>query len=164
MQSYMNTKFKIIVCLCFFLSIVSQAQHVMNVSQSNTALTRADLLNPEVGYSIAAASDSPGSRKKHKGSVLMIVGSVLLINGVVTLATSDGFVSIYFNESKGNGTYGGADLQAEAGVLLIAGGVGMIIPGAIIYSKGKKEFSTYQQENKVSLHLNGAGLKLSWRL
>lgn len=94
----------------------------------------------------------------------MIAGGILFAAGVSMIATSDGVVTIKMMEDKGNGTYGAADMKAEAGTLLMVAGASLFVPAVIVYSKSKKRNQTYEAENKASLHMQGAGLRLRWTL
>jgi hypothetical protein len=154
---------KSLLSFLLILPFFSQAQFIANAKFTSTPIESAYVSNSS-DVNTTLSSDLPGARKTRKGTVLIVTGSILAGLGTSLLATSDGVVSAKLNESKGNGTYGAANLRAELGTLLIVGGVGMLVPGIIIHSKGKKMNRAPEAENKVSLHMQGAGLKLQWKL
>ena len=105
----------------------------------------------------------PGYRQMKVGKGLTIGGSVLLVTGIVLMASAD--ETYYTSTSTQYGTEEEGDPKFALGLLSAMGGVGMIIPGAILWSKGSKKFKAYQQ-NKPQANLslgvnhNGFGLRL----
>lgn len=105
-------------------------------------------------------ANTPGLRKKKMGATMTIIGSVLLVTGVALVASAD---ELYYSSNTTNGnTVEEGDPKGAIGVLLIAGGLGLTIPGIIIGTKGKKQYDRYKrsQQKTVSLNLrtNTAGL------
>jgi hypothetical protein len=154
---------KPLLLFLLILPFISQAQFIANAKFTTTPIESTYVSN-SCDVNTTLSSDLPGARKTRKGTRLIVTGSILLGVGTAVLATSDGVVSPKLNESKGNGTYGAADQKAELGTVLVAVGAALLVPGVIVYSKGKKMNKAYDAENKVSLHMQGAGLKLQWKL
>ena len=94
------------------------------------------------------------------GKTLTIAGGVLLVGGIALVSTAD---ALYYNSTTSNGTTTeSGDIKGGIGVLLIAGGVGMIVPGVIIWTKSKKKYNRYLKEHPQSLNIqsgsNGLGV------
>lgn len=112
----------------------------------------------------AEKADAPGQRMMRVGNGLIIGGSILTVSGIFLMVTAD---ELYYRtsiDSDGN-TITEGDLKGAMGLLMTVGGVGMIIPGAIVWSKGKKKYEAYQSTGaSLSLGINrhGAGLRLSF--
>jgi len=64
--------------------------------------------------------------------------------------------------TNGNTTTEG-DPKAALGILMVTGGVGMTIPGIILWSKGSKKYKAYQAEQSASFNIKGAGVSLKYR-
>jgi hypothetical protein len=95
---------------------------------------------------------------------LTIAGGILLVSGVALIASADEMY--YYSTTTSNGTEEEGDPKFFLGVIALSGGLGMVIPGAILWSKGSKKFKAFQ-ENKpqasLSLGLNKNGLGLRFR-
>jgi hypothetical protein len=107
-------------------------------------------------------ADAPGQRMIRVGKGLTIGGGVLLVGGIILMATAD---EIYYTQTTGPyGTEEEGDPQGALGLVMAIGGVGMIIPGAIVWSKGKKKYNAYkanqgQASLSIGVNQNGAGLR-----
>jgi len=108
----------------------------------------------------------PGYRTRNTGRVLTGIGGALLLTGVICLATAD---EQYYEYSNVNGQIEETgDPKFVIGVLGIIGGVGMTIPGVILWTKGGRRYSRYleqqQQENRPAarIQMNNRGLTLTY--
>ena len=99
----------------------------------------------------------PGLKIMKSGKTLTILGSAFLIGGIVVLANAD---EMYYSTGT-NGTEG--DPKAALGILMVSGGLGMTIPGIILWSKGSKKYKAYQAEQSASFNIKGAGVALKYR-
>jgi hypothetical protein len=159
--------------LCLFLPLFSHAQRIAYTPEKFAVVSGIEMpacrsyfsRGRESGGGVSWQADKAlVAREKVKGRPFMVLGSILFTGGAILYLASDRHVSIYLNESKGNGMSGAADQQAEAGVLLAAVGAGFFVPGVIIYSKGKREREASASQKTVSLHTAGAGLSLRLKL
>lgn len=106
-------------------------------------------------------ADAPGQRMIRVGKTLTIAGSVLFVSGIVMMATADEIYYRTTTDFDGN-TVTEGDLQGALGLIMTTGGLGMIIPGAIVWSKGKKKYEAYQSAGaslSLGINKNGAGLR-----
>lgn len=108
--------------------------------------------------------DAPGQRMIRVGKTLTFTGIILVAGGVILMSTAD---ALYYRASTSS--YGGSqeegDIKGALGVALTTGGVGMIIPGAIVWSKGKKKYAAYQATGaslSLGINNNGAGLRFNF--
>ena len=83
---------------------------------------------------------------------MTVCGSALLVLGTAMVATAD---SYSYNYSNTNGqTQESGDPKGAFGVIFIVAGVGLTIPGIILWSKGAKKLKAYKEET-VSFKTNG---------
>jgi hypothetical protein len=109
--------------------------------------------NPEFTQDVV---NPPGYRMMKVGRGLTIGGGILLVSGIVLMSTAD--ESYYTSTTTPYGTEEG-DPQYAFGVLAVVGGVGMMIPGAIFWSKGSKKFNAYKRsQTSLSLGINNNGV------
>ena len=105
--------------------------------------------------------NAPGMHKIKIGRGMTISGSVLLVSGIALAATADAY---YYNYSSTNGqTTESGDLKGGVGVILIAAGVGLTVPGVIIWSKGAKRLKQYKEENNLTFDIRGTSGVLTYR-
>ncbi|SKC86344.1 hypothetical protein SAMN05660236_5121 [Ohtaekwangia koreensis] len=107
----------------------------------------------------------PGLRMRNAGRTLTILGGAMLIGGIAVFASAEeSYYSTGYNSNTGN--YEEGDPKAALGVVMIAGGLGMTIPGVILWSKGAKKYKRYLEQHEgetVSFNLNGNGASLCYR-
>ncbi|NJM25659.1 MAG: hypothetical protein HC859_09380 [Bacteroidia bacterium] len=102
---------------------------------------------------MSTPSNAPGYRQRNTGRALTIMGGVMLVTGVVLVSTAD---ATYYNTTvTSSGTYEEGDPKGGFGTLMMAGGLGMTIPGIILWSKGSKRYNRYLEKTKwkqASMH------------
>ncbi|HEY9045435.1 MAG TPA: hypothetical protein VIN08_06045 [Ohtaekwangia sp.] len=107
----------------------------------------------------------PGLRMRNAGRTLTILGGAMLIGGVIVFSSAD--ETYYTTTTTNNGTYEEGDPKAALGIVMIAGGLGMSIPGVILWTKGAKKYKRYMEQHEgeqtVSFDLKGNGLALRYR-
>jgi hypothetical protein len=103
----------------------------------------------------------PGLRMRNTGRTLTILGSAMLIGGIIVYSGADeGYYTSYYGT---NGSYEEGDPQAAVGILMIVGGAGMTVPGIIFWSKGSKKYKRYLEQQNASVGFTGRGLALRYR-
>lgn len=161
---------KPLVLLAFIFAFVCvKAQQVADITTGSKylseyqGLTLNTLNSPLVDSQTAVLVDAPGQRMIRVGKFLTIGGAVLLVGGVALMATAD---ELYYRSTTTNGnTQTEGDIKGGLGVVMTVAGVGMIIPGAIVWSKGRKKYAEYKATGaSLSLGINkhGAGVQLSF--
>ena len=105
-------------------------------------------------------ANAPGMHQKKIGTTLTVCGGVVLVIGTVLAATADSYSYNYSTNSNGQVQESG-DAKGAIGVVLIAAGIGMTIPGVIIWSKGVKRLNNYKQT--VSFKTKGASVGVAFR-
>ena len=138
-------------------SVLVNAQYYVHADGSDET-TRSPLL---VKQSVQSQSlNPPGLRMRNTGRTLTIIGSALFVGGVIMVATAD---ELYYETTySSSGTSSEGDPQGAFGVVMIAGGTGMIIPGIIFWNKGNKRYKQHLAEQGASLGLKGTGLALRY--
>jgi hypothetical protein len=102
----------------------------------------------------------PGLRMRNAGRTLTICGGVLFIGGVVMMNNAD---ELYYTTTQTqNGTIQEGDPKGALGVLMTVGGIGMAVPGIILWSKGQKKYNRYLERQTVSMNVEGTGLSLRY--
>jgi hypothetical protein len=82
-------------------------------------------------------------------------GGALLVTGVVVLSNN-------IKHEPATEHNEGSGMVGAVGAVMVAGGVGMITPGIIVWSKGAKRYKAYQQLD-TSLEITPANLGLRYR-
>lgn len=158
----------IIVMLCGLaasFSVHAQlAATVSSQSRHEAILSPVFLQEPAGGMQFPVRGNLPGQHGIRKGKTLTIIGGILLVGGVVLVSSAD---ALYYNSTTTNGTTTeSGDIKGGLGVIMIAGGVGMIIPGIIIWSKNKRRYEQYKMEHpqqSLSLGVGGSGAGVAYR-
>lgn len=112
-------------------------------------------------YKVAMA---PGLRMRNAGRTLTILGGAMFIGGIIVFSGAD--ENYYTTVQTNNGSYNEGDPQAALGILMIAGGVGMTVPGIILWTKGAKKYKRHlehQDDKTVSFDFKGNAVALSYR-
>jgi len=129
------------------------------IAITTTNTVTAQPFNSERQYSAAELNTSnykmayaPGLRMRNVGRTLTIVGSGLLVGGIIVFASAD--EKYYTSQQTQYGTQEEGDPKALLGLLMITGGAGMTVPGIILWSKGAKKFNNYIEQDRESLSLN----------
>lgn len=69
----------------------------------------------------------PGLRMRNAGRTLTIIGGAMLVGGIIVFSSAE---KTYYSYNSTNGTsYEEGDPKAAIGILMIAGGLGMTVPG-----------------------------------
>jgi hypothetical protein len=107
----------------------------------------------------------PGLRMRNAGRTLTIIGGAMLVGGVVVFGSAE---ETYYSYNSYNGTtYEEGDPKAAVGILMMVGGLGMSIPGVILWTKGAKKYNRYLEQHEgeqtVSFNTTGNGVSLRYR-
>ncbi len=102
----------------------------------------------------------PGETMQKVGRALTLSGGVLLVAGIIVTANVD-FNNLVDKDGMVNYTNEG---QLIIGLVFIEGGIGMLIPGIIFWSRGSKKLERYKQEQNLSLGVKGNGLSLRLKI
>jgi len=107
----------------------------------------------------------PGVRMRKAGRILTIIGGANLIGGFILFNSVD---DISYTRYDANGTaYFEMDGRAALGIVMMAGGLGMGIPGVILWTKGSRRYKRYLEqhegEQNVSFNMNGNGVSLRYQ-
>lgn len=105
-------------------------------------------------------SRPPGLRMRNTGRMLTIIGGAMLIGGIIVYSNAD--LNYYNSYTTSTGTYTEGDPQAALGVLMIAGGAGMTVPGIIFWSKGAKKYKRHL-EREAAFNFRGRDVSLTYR-
>jgi hypothetical protein len=114
---------------------------------------------PSLGF-----TEAPGVRMRRTGRALTIAGAVLFVSGIAMVSTAD---ALYYNSNttytnSGSGTVNEGDPRGGFGVALITGGVGMMVPGIIFWSKGSKKYRRYKEQQSASVAFKSMGVALQF--
>ena len=100
-------------------------------------------------------TNAPGLHRMRVGKRMMIAGGALVGVGAILVASAGGTIYYNYNSTNGYVTKEG-NLAGGLGAACIAGGIGLFIPGIIIYSKGKKRYNEFvRTRTEVSFRFSG---------
>lgn len=144
----------IVVVLSVCLNAKAQFASSAKIDKKQTAYLSPVFINQS---NSSENSQAPGLTMKNTGIALTIIGGILVTVGVGVLASTD--------QTTTTTTYNGTieDEGPALGEIMIAGGVGMMVPGIILWSKGNNKYKDYQEEQNASINLKGAGISLKLR-
>lgn len=148
-------KFFVVVFALTATSVLVQGQHYASSVYSSAAvvspvrLMQSNPINP------------PGLRMRNTGRTLTILGSVMLVGGVIMAATAD---DLYYETTyNSSGSYSEGDPQGAIGIVMAVAGTGMTIPGIIFWNKGSKRYNKYLSEKGASASINGSTFSLRYK-
>jgi len=140
-----------------FMSLVASAE-VQRLSR-NAAIGEAWAVTHSVQRELYRIPKAPGERMMKVGKVLTALGTVSVISGILVYNNRD---PDYYT----HGTYGtvyGDDPHEEGGQLLVGIGVGMIVPGVMVWIHGASKFRKYEEKNMQALYIPAGKLGLGYR-
>lgn len=147
-----------LLCLC----IASQAQSLSSRSLGSSEI---EMMSPVVMKPIALrpvyqVSRPPGQRQRTAGMIMTICGGAMIVGGLVIAGTADPNSGQMYQNSNGT-YYTDGEAQQAVGVLGVIGGIGLTVPGIILWTKGAKKYNRYI-EQQTSINVTGNGLALSY--
>jgi hypothetical protein len=150
--------FMMALALCGWgLSAYGQFSANAGTSESAQANSSPIVINDaqRVAYKIAYP---PGYRMRNTGRIMTIIGIPLFIGGIIVLNNLD---ENYYTVSSSSGYYDEVAVS-PVGALMVVSGVGLTIPGVILWTKGAKKYKRHM-EREAAFNFNGKGLSLSYR-
>lgn len=106
----------------------------------------------------------PGERMRKIGRLLTVGGAAMLIGGIAVYNSAD---PNYSNTYYQNGyVYYENDPKEDLGATMMVLGVGMIVPGVILWTKGAKKYNRAlkrQEAESLSMNLKGSGVAVAYR-
>jgi hypothetical protein len=142
-----------IILACF----TSFAQSPMLASSRDQILNSFQKNYPS---SVFADERPPGLRQRNIGRAMAIGGAVLGFAGVIVYSDARSGRVI----AQGAVTQSPEENKMVAGVQMIAGGIGLLIPGVILWKKGQRKYGRYLERQSVSVNPAGTGLLLRYSL
>jgi hypothetical protein len=104
------------------------------------------------------ATKPPGLRMRGAGTIMTLCGGGLIIAGAIIAANADPNAGQTYVNSNGT-TYTDGDVDQAMGVLGIVAGVGLTVPGVILWTKGNKKYKRYlETQTAFNFTKNGVGL------
>jgi hypothetical protein len=151
---------------CFLIVVVAMAlQSGIAMAQEYTftnntySLTGINAL--ESRKAIAGPEPKPkGLRMRNAGRALTLGGIAFAIGGIVLMNNAD---ELYYSSTTS--TYGDTeegDIKGALGVVMLTTGIGMTVPGIILWSKGQKKYKRTLERESVSLRTGRAGVTLAY--
>jgi hypothetical protein len=124
------------------------------------ASARPEVKNPvviSIDYTDETKEGRPrGLRQRNAGRLMTIGGIALGLGGVF----------VYTDARKGT-VYQGGQLTQEPeyekmslGANMVIGGIGLMIPGIILWKKGQKKYNRYLEQQSVSMHFRPGSTSL----
>jgi hypothetical protein len=143
------------------LMLVSFASHAQSLTARNYQIAGLNSLRSILAENrILLDERPPGLRQRNIGRTMAIGGIILGFAGV--LVSSDARSGRVI--AQGSVTQTPEENKMMIGVLMIEGGIGLLIPGVIIWKKGHKKYSRYLERQSVSLNATRSGLTLRYSL
>ena len=103
-----------------------------------------------------AAARPRGLRQRNAGRLMTIGGAALALGGAF----------VYTDARRGTVIAGGQVTQdpeyekMALGANMVVGGIGLMIPGIILWKKGQKKYNRYLEQQSVSMHSHAGGISL----
>jgi len=146
----------VLVCMVILGSMTCHAQNLASIQENFTPAV------PGIALHLNRAEPViiPGTRMRNTGRILTIAGIPVLIGGIILAATAE---STHYTYNSGPyGDYEEGDAQGAFGVVMAVGGAGMIVPGAILWSKGAKKMKRYKEIEGISINYTGTTVALRY--
>lgn len=152
-------KYFLSACLVFVIAS-AHAQILARAEKPFTSKVSSSPIIVNSGQRVAyKISRPPGLRMRNTGATLTIIGSAMLVTGIIVYANADqNDVRTY----QSGGTYYEVNDNEVYGQALIGIGAGMAIPGIIFWSKGAKKYNRYL-EREAAFNIQPGRLSLSYR-
>lgn len=157
---------KHLLSLFITLSVVASArgQHMSaeSVALLQTSVNQSPLIINGVQRQHYKIPRLPGERMIKVGRTLTIIGSVVAIGGVIMYSQRD---PDYYRQTYQGGTYYDVDTDPKAilGQALFGLGVGMIVPGVLVWTRGVKTHRRYLEKNSQSLYIPAGKVGVGYR-
>lgn len=148
-----NITILLILVVCSFSAKAQIASRVHRVAYEQDAVSF-HALN-QAKYREARPT---GLRQRNVGRTLTIGGLALGFAGVMVYSDARKGRTI----NNGQVTQSPEDYKATLGILMVEGGLGMFIPGVILWKKGQKKYNRWLEQQSVSLHTTGSGILLRY--
>jgi hypothetical protein len=149
--------------VAFFATMFLLCHQAIGQDVQNVSFLANDILNSNSfsNFTVAHLNEvrPRGLRQRNIGRALTIGGVAMGFAGVL----------VFTDARKGRVIANGQVTQEPetdkmlAGLYLIEGGLGMVIPGIILWKKGQKKYNRYLEELSVSFHSTGNAFAIRYR-
>jgi hypothetical protein len=157
-----------LVCLCTALSSSAQiadlASNRVQQPSANLVGEQNLMVSPVVNTVTSRIPLAPGLRMKKAGQTMTFLGGLLFVGGIAVVSQAD--PTVYTYQSTNGYTQEEGDPKFAVGVLMIAHGIGLTVPGIILWNKGTKKFNRWtdeQRQQHLSLGIDRSGLGMRYR-
>lgn len=152
-------KYFLSACLVFMIAS-AHAQFLARAENHTASKVLSSPVIANSGQRVAyKISRPPGLRMRNTGATLTIIGSAMLVTGIIVYSNADqNDVRTY----QSGGTYYEVNDNEVYGQALIGIGAGMAVPGIIFWSKGAKKYKRYL-ERQAAFNIQPGRLSLSYR-
>jgi hypothetical protein len=148
------------LALSLSLPTFAQSQSFASVS---TPITFDDLSEKYQRSPSTKRPKPPGLKKRNIGRNMTIIGGAFVVTGLcLSLSASP---NTHYNPGVGvSGNYH-YDSSYENGLFVANFGMGLVVPGVILWSNGRRKYKEYknQSQESLSLHSMGSGFSLRYR-
>ncbi|RAW01804.1 hypothetical protein [Pseudochryseolinea flava] len=166
-----------LACVCF-ASIASAQVSDFAPSSPSTTLPQTEITYPVITEDAVIVSPvinqttqtrvplAPGLRMKKAGQTMTIIGGILFVGGIVMVAQADDDYYTSTTTTQYGTTTENGDPKFALGVVMITHGVGLTIPGIILWTRGNKKFNRWTEEQRqqnLSMGLNRSGVGMRYR-
>jgi hypothetical protein len=158
------------VCLCMATAGMAQiadlaANRVQPTSDIITGLEQqGSAASPVINKVSAKIPLAPGLRMRKAGQTMTIIGGILFVGGIAVVSQAD--ANTYTYQSNNGYTQEEGDPKFALGVIMITHGIGLTIPGIILWTKGTKKFNRWTEEQRqqnLSMGIDRSGLGVRYR-
>jgi hypothetical protein len=160
-----------LVCSCVAFSSFSQiadlaSNHVQQPTPlENKYVQPVGIVSPLVNQTTTNRIPlAPGLRMRKVGQTMTVIGGILFVGGIVVVSQAD--ANTYSYQSNNGYTQEEGDPKFALGVVMITHGIGLTVPGIILWNKGAKKFNRWTEEQRqqhISLGIQRSGLGLHYR-
>lgn len=146
------------IAILFFMVVCANSVFAQIMARNDNKYHQ--LLTQPLNGRLYSEARPTGLRQRNIGRALTLGGVVLGFGGVI----------VFSDARKGRVINGGQITQSAEenkmtlGILMVEGGLGMFIPGVILWKKGQKKYNRYLEQQSVSLHTTGSGILFRYSL
>jgi len=138
----------------------AQYYHALAAAEVNTAVV-SPVIQKKTMRPLYEVTRPPGQRMKSAGMIMTLCGSGLIVAGAIIASNADPNSGQTYVSNNGS-TYTDGEVDQAMGVLGIVAGVGLTVPGVILWTKGAKKYNRYM-ETQTALNFTRHGMTLSYR-
>ena len=147
----------VIVLLSICATGHAQYYAALGAAEENTAVV-SPIVQKKAQRIAYEATTPPGLRMRKVGMIMTMCGGGMILAGAIIYSNADPNAGAVHTSTNGT-MYTDGEVQQELGLLCVGAGIGLTVPGVILWTKGTKKFNRYlETQTAFNFTRNGAGL------